>query len=118
MAHTQIGFAGIGIPLGSTPVLIRSPSGDYTLIDDDFFGSRYIRMNSATPQKVIVPTGITLEQPCTIIQAGAGACSFEASPGVTLQSVDGWLSFRTRYSSITIVRIGTNSFDLIGDLAN
>lgn len=119
MQHSAVGFPSIGIPKGSTPVLIRTHSGpgDYTLIDDDFFGSRYIRMNSASAQNVIIPTGLTLLQPVTIIQSGAGICYIDPDVGVSVQSVDGWLTFRTRYSSVTLIPVGTDSYDLIGDLA-
>lgn len=117
MPTSQIGFPGLGIPAGTAAIIIADKAADYTLTDDDLIGGVYIRMNVAGTNKVTVPAGLVNLQPVHITQTGLGMTYVEAGVGVTIHSTDGWRNCRTRYSNITLIPLGADVYDLIGDLA-
>lgn len=117
MPYSAIGFPGIGIPSGIAAVSLKDETDDYTLLDDDLLGSVYVRMNKASIVYVTVPSGLINLQPVNLIQAGLGTMEVVADVGVTIHSTDGWTKARTRYSSLTLVPLGSDTYDLIGDLA-
>jgi hypothetical protein len=117
MPTSIIGFPDLGIPSGSAKVLVAEKVANYELVDDDLLGGVYIRMNLAGPNTVTVPAGLVSTEPVHITQTGVGTTSVVAGIGVTIHSTDGWLDARTRYSSLTLIPVGVNVYDLIGDLA-
>lgn len=117
MPSSQVGFFGIGIPEGTSQVIINNQTDDYVLTEADMAGGVYVRMNKATANTVTIPPDLDNNQPVHITQIGLGTTSIVAGVGVTIQSTDNWLKARTRFSNLTLVPIGINSYDLIGDLA-
>ena len=58
-----------------------------------------------------------LRQPCTFFQtASAGYLLFTTSSGVTLNSKGGKTKLAGQFSGATLKKIGTDAYDLIGDL--
>lgn len=117
MPSSQVGFVGIGIPSGTAAILIKDVTDDYELIDDDLVGGVVIRVNKASIVYVNVEAGRTEVQPVHLTQTGLGTLEVVAGVGVTIHSTDGWTKARTRYSSLTLVPLGSDVYDLIGDLA-
>ncbi len=117
MPSCQIGFPELGIPTGLAAVIIKNFTDDYDLTDEDMAGSVYIRMNKATAIAVNIPAGLAGSEPVHFTQTGVGTMSVVAGVGVTIQSTDGWINARTRYSNLTLIPLGSDSYDLIGDLA-
>lgn len=117
MPTSNIGFPGIGIPAGTAEIVINNQTANYVIDDDDLLGGVYIRMNVATSNTVTINSGMTNLQPLHITQTGLGQTEVVAGAGVTIQSTDGWRKCRTRYSNLTLIPIGSNIYDLIGDLA-
>lgn len=117
MPSSQIGFPNLGIPKGSSRVSVADKTANYTLVNDDLLGGVYVRMNLAGVNTVTVPAGLTETEPVHITQTGVGTTSIVAGVGVTIQSTDNWRKCRTRYSNLTLIKVGTNVYDLIGDLA-
>lgn len=117
MPTSQIGFPGYGIPSGSAATIVKNEAGDYVALDEDFQGGVYLRMNVAIANTVTVNSGMTLLLPMHITQVGLGTTSVVAGAGVTIHSTDSWLNCRTRYSNLTLIPLGSDVYDLIGDLA-
>ena len=51
------------------------------------------------------------------MQKGAGAITFAAGSGVTLNSKDALLSTAAQYAGVTVIKEATNTYYLIGNLA-
>lgn len=117
MATSSIGFPGIGIPAGTAAIIINNQGDDYTLLDSDLIGGVYIRANKPSAIAVTVPAGLENLQPVHFTQVGLGSLTIVAGVGVTIHSTDNWKLARTRYSNLTLVPLGSDAYDLIGDLA-
>jgi hypothetical protein len=118
-------IAAIDAALGGTtwknsaapvPLVQTVKTASYSLVNADFFGDKVIRMNAATSTVVTIPTGLTNVQPLTIIRKGDGAVTVGAAAGVTINSADGRLGLRSKFSSATLIPEGGNAYNLIGDL--
>lgn len=92
-------------------------TADFSLADSDFAGSVVRRASTAGAFTVTIPAGLTERQPCTIIQTGVGQVTFAPAVGVTVLSADSRLKLRTRYSSGTLIPAGSDTYYLVGDLA-
>lgn len=81
---------------------------------------RYFRTTAATAVTITVDTNANVPfligTEITIIQAGAGQVTFAAAGGVTINSKLGNLKIAAQYSAATLKKVGTNTWDLIGDL--
>jgi hypothetical protein len=81
--------------------------------------SKWIRMTSGSANTVTVPLNATQAFPIgsqiNIIQAGAGATTVVATGGVTINATPS-LVLRAQYSSATLVKVATDTWDLVGDL--
>lgn len=98
---------------------VVSDSASFTLDLAD--AAQYHRVSNAGAVTVTVPTNANVAFPIgtnlTIIQAGAGQVSVAGEGGVTINSADSLLSTRVQYSAMTLVKVGTDEWDLTGDLA-
>ena len=90
---------------------------DYTLVAAD--EGRYVRMDHADPNTVTVPDDAALDFPVGtqihIRQAGAGQTSVEGATGVTIHTAETH-HLRTQHSTATLVKVGVDEWDLMGDL--
>jgi ribosomal protein L24 len=86
---------------------------DLTLIDE------VIEVDSSSATTITIPTNATLAWPVgasvDILQIGTGQVTIAAAGGVTLNFTPG-NKLRTRWSSCTIMKRGTDSWILYGDL--
>jgi uncharacterized protein YoxC len=104
-----------GVPTLTTFV---EKTSSYTL-DTLAHQDNVIEMNSTSPTTFTVPTNAALAWPIgasmDILQTNTGEVTIAASAGVTLNRTPG-NKLRTQWSSATILKRGTNSWILYGDL--
>jgi hypothetical protein len=104
-----------GVPSLTTFV---EKTADYTL-DTLAHQDSIIEMNSTSPMTFTIPTDAALAWPIgasmDIFQTNTGEVTIAASAGVTLNRTPG-SKLRTQWSSATILKRGTDSWILYGDL--
>ena len=104
-----------GVPSLTTFV---EKTADYTL-DTLAHQDNIIEMNSTDPTTFTIPTNAALAWPIgasmDIFQTNTGEVTIAASAGVTLNRTPG-SKLRTQWSSATILKRGTDSWILYGDL--
>lgn len=102
----------------AAPQVIETVTGTYTLDLAD--AGKYLRSTSATDYDVTVPANATVAFPIGIhvdlVQAGAGQVTFVPAGGVTINSTPG-LKTAIQWGAVTLIKVGTNEWDLIGNLA-
>lgn len=90
----------------------------YTLVLAD--AHRLVIRSNSSANTVTVPTNTSVAFPVgtqiTVVQAGAGTTSIAAAGGVTINSADGALDLRVRYSTCSLVKTATDTWLLIGDM--
>ena len=113
---TDIQLNGISVAL--KPQVNAQVGTTYTFaIGDDM---NYVTGNNAALQTYTVPTnasvafriGATIQ----VIQIGAGKITYAAAGGVTINSKGGNLSNNGQYVGVSLVKTGTNTWELMGDL--
>lgn len=97
---------------------INTQVADYTLVLAD--ASKYIRMNKATAVNLTVPANSSVAFPVgTKIypkQVGAGQVTIVADTGVTINTPE-TLLLKKQWAAGTLIKVGTNEWDLEGNLA-
>ena len=92
-------------------------TASYTLVLSDAF--KVIEMNLTSSNTVTIPTNASASFATgtfiDVIQYGAGQTSFTAS-GVTLRSTNDWLKINARYGAVTLLKVDTNEWYIIGNL--
>lgn len=99
------------------PSISTDSGATHTVTAGDLSGNKVVLMSSASTNSVSVPVGLTAGGPLVVAQVGDGQTSFVAESGVTIRSADGKLKLRAKYSSASLMRIGTNEYLLVGDIA-
>lgn len=103
---------------GASGISLATPlTADHSVTDTDLAGNVYREIGDAADLTVTVPSGLTGTEPVIFERTGAGAVTFAAGSGVTINSADGALALRAQYSSATLVPKGSDTYALIGDLA-
>lgn len=92
--------------------------GAYTLqLTDD---GKYIEKNDSSGVTVTIPLNSSVAFPVgtqiVVIQTGAGQTTFAGAAGVTVNATPG-LKLRAQWSSCVLLKRGTDSWVLLGDLA-
>lgn len=106
--------AEVGAFVGTTQ---KQQSTDYTVQSLDFNGGIYLNIGDAADITITVPSGLGGSEPLVIERTGAGAVTFAAGSGVTINSRDGLQSIASQYGAATLVPKGNDTYTLIGDLA-
>lgn len=92
---------------------------NYTLQVSD--AGRAVIIDSASDRTVTIPTNATapfvIGQRIDIIRYGLGNVTVSPASGVILNSVEDFANLREQYSAGTILKTGTDTWVLIGDLA-
>lgn len=82
---------------------------------------KYVRGTSGSATTLTVPTNATSPIPVgsafNFVRAGAGTFTVAAAGGVTVNSAGGLLAIAAQFGVITLVKVGTNEWDLTGNLA-
>lgn len=98
-------------------LILNTQTDSYTLVLSDT--AKYVRMNKATANNLTVPlnssvafvTGTQIH----IRQVGAGQTTIVATGGVTITTPE-TLKLRKQHATATLVKVGTDSWELMGDL--
>ena len=105
--------------LNETIPLNNQTGTTYTLAESD--AGQLITLTNAAAITLTVPTNATVPfangTQITISQNGAGQVTVAGAVGVTITASDSATKLRTQYSAATLVKLNTNSWILIGDIA-
>jgi hypothetical protein len=93
---------------GTTYTLVAGDAGDLVTLNNASGITLTVPLNSS----VAFATGTQI----TIAQLGAGQVTVAGAVGVTVSASDSSTKLRTQYSAATIIKTGTNSWILIGDI--
>jgi len=74
-------------------------------------------VNNASGTTVTIDDEIAVGERIDFVQKGAGAITFAAGSGVTLNSKDSLLSTAGQYAAATVIKEATNVYYLIGNLS-
>lgn len=93
-------------------------TASYTLVLAD--KGKLVEMNNASANNLTVPLNSSVAYPVgsqiNILQTGAGQTTVVATGGVTINATPG-LKLRTQWSSATLIKRGTDTWVLVGDLS-
>lgn len=85
----------------------------YVAIDDDFTG----RVILGATGNITIPANLTRGSTLTIVRMSTNEVEILAGSGVTLNVADGRKKLRSRYSAVSVVKTGNNSYVMFGDVA-
>jgi hypothetical protein len=104
---------------GQTTVTANAQTTDYTLVLGD--AGKSIDVTAATTKTVTVPASASVAFPLgTVVEVarlGTGAVNIAAAGGVTINSRGGLLGIGNQYGAVSLRKIATNTWLLVGDLA-
>lgn len=120
MANQNLTWDGTnisGVARGSISGVNAQSGTSYTLALSDAGG--WVRMTSGSANTVTVPLNASVAFPINTIisvrQAGTGQTTIGAAGGVTINATAALL-LRTQGSTISLIKIGSDTWDLVGDL--
>lgn len=98
---------------------VKNLNSNYTLSSDD--GQSYLRFTSTDQQICTVPSNSSLAFPIgtqiKLRQANTGEIVVASASGVTINVATDFIAqSRTKGSSIALIKVGTDEWDLMGDL--
>jgi hypothetical protein len=93
---------------GTTYTLVAGDAGDLVTLTNAAAITLTVPLNSSV--------AFAIGTQITITQSGAGTVTVAGAVGVTINSADGDLKLRTQWSAATLIKTGTNSWILIGDI--
>jgi hypothetical protein len=102
----------------SSTITTNRQTASYTLVLSD--SNKLVEMNVATANNLTVPLNSSVAFPIgtqiDVIQYGAGQTSIVATGGVTIRSTNSWLKINARYGAVSLIKIATDEWYLIGNL--
>jgi len=103
------------IPSLPTPGVSEQTGTTYTIVAGDAGNTVFV--NNASGTTVTIDDEISVGERIDFVQKGAGAITFAAGSGVTLNSKDALLSTAGQYVGATVIKEAANTYYLIGNLA-
>ena len=114
---TTVTTALAGKVPSATPISQKTASYTLSSINEK---DSMIEMNSASATTVTIPTNAAVAFPIgtslDVLRVGAGAVDIAAASGVTVNATPG-LKLRAQWSSATLIKRGTDTWVLVGDLS-
>jgi hypothetical protein len=93
-------------------------TASYTLVLTD--KGKLVEISNASANNLTVPLNATVAFPTgsqiNILQTGAGQTTVVATGGVTINATPG-LKLRAQWSSATLIKRGTDTWTLVGDIS-
>ena len=90
----------------------------YSLVLTD--AGKIVETNSASANNVTIPlnssVAFAIGTEITIMQYGSGQTTIVATSGVTLRSNSGYIKIASQYTGVTLLKVGTNEWYVIGNL--
>lgn len=115
-AVTPAGAAATYVKLTQT---INAQVGAYTFVLAD--SRKLVTVTNGAASIVTVPTNASVAFPIgtsiDVARLGAGAVTFAAAAGVTINSISGFLNISAQYGKVELVKIATDTWLLTGSLA-
>jgi len=105
----DIAFGTINAQTGTTYTLVLTDVAKVVTLAN----SSAITLTVPPESSVAWPAGTTI----VLAQLGAGTVTIAAGAGVTINSADGALDIGAQYGAVTLLKTGTNTWLLIGNLA-
>ena len=99
----------------TTPGVSQETGSTYTIQAGDAQNTVFV--NNATGTTVTIDDVLAVGERIDFIQKGAGAITFAAGSGVTLDSKDSKLDTNGQFAAATVIKEATNTYYLIGNLA-
>jgi len=113
----QVGNGTIALDFASSNIVTNAQTASYTLVLAD--KDKLVEMNVATANNLTVPLNSSVAFPVgtqiNILQTGAGTTTIVATGGVTVNGTPG-LKLRAQWSSVTLIKRGTDTWVAVGDL--
>jgi hypothetical protein len=103
------------IPTPAAPGVSEQTGTTYTIVAGDAGNTVFV--NNASGTTVTIDDELAVGERIDFVQKGAGAITFAAGSGVTLNSKDSLLSTAAQYAGATVIKEATNIYYLIGNLA-
>ena len=107
---------GLKWALGA-PISTNAQTASYTLVLGDAY--KLVEISNASANTLTVPLNSSVAFPTgtqiTILQTGAGQTTVAGTGGVTVNGTPG-LKLRAQWSSATLIKRGTDTWVLIGDV--
>ena len=114
---TTVTTALAGKVPSATPISQKTASYTLSSINEK---DSMIEMNSASATTVTIPTNAAVAFPIgtslDVLRVGAGAVDVAGASGVTVNATPG-LKLRAQWSSATLIKRGTDTWVLVGDLS-
>jgi hypothetical protein len=102
----------------TTAQAINAQTDTYTLVLSD--SGKLVKCTKVSAMNIVVPTNaneaFSIGQRVDLLQYGAGQVTVSGDTGVTIRSTP-TSKLRTQYSSASLVKIGSDEWLLVGDLA-
>jgi hypothetical protein len=116
-----IGTSSGAITISSTTIAFRNDSS--TSITPALSDAGYlIRTTSGTAVSFTVPNDSSVAYPTgtvlMICQAGNGAVTVSPQSPVTLNAASGYLKIQGQYAAVSLTKVGSNTWDLVGNLTS
>jgi hypothetical protein len=102
-------------PEGPPPSLNVTTFSGTSLTLSDIYNNTVVRCTASTAITAIIPTGLTSNFSCMLIQDGTGQITVTAS-GTTLNSFASLVRTAGRYAPVSIINVGTNTYNISGNL--
>lgn len=121
LSYTAGGATGATGAAGSfaSAQTLLAVTGAYTLVLTD--AGKYLRGSNASAFSITVPLNATVAfatgTHIDFIQSGAGQITFAATGGVTINATPG-LKLTGQWAGATLVKVGTDEWDLVGNLTS
>lgn len=117
LADTAIASLTTWAIANTLAVSINARTTNYTLVLQD--SAKLVEMGSSSAITLTVPNNDTVAFPVgsqvTVVQTGTGQVTFTGAAGVTVNATPG-LKLRTQWSSGSLLKRGTNTWVVFGDL--
>lgn len=110
-----------GVPRGTfgDAQTLSTVTGSYTLAASD--AGKLVLVNSSSSANVTVPANASVSIPVgthiDLARIGNGTVTVQGDTGVTVNATPG-LKLRARYSTSTLIKVDTNTWLLVGDIAS
>ena len=112
-----VGDGTSAVEFAPSTYLTNSQTASYTLVLAD--KDRLVEMNVGSANNLTVPPNSSAAFPIgsqiTILQVGAGQTTLVGGSGVTVNATPG-LKLRAQWSSVTLIKRGTDTWVALGDL--
>lgn len=118
----QVGNGTVAADFASSTLTTNAQTASYTLVLAD--KDKLVEVSNASANTVTIPTNATVAYPVGtqihVLQTGAGQTTVSGTSGVTVNSTGATAAspkLRVQWSSATLIKRGTDTWVVVGDIA-